>query len=225
MVIFFDGEYSGLDIRGGEGVLSLAAIDENDYNNIFEGECRLNIGQGYNLEAMKHNGIPISELYSNDRDSLEFTILSFFDWFKASSSKIPSLVSMNNPKDIEHLENAFEIVEVPSPLHYRNIDFHSVAHSFFNFLELKIPTNDKFESNLSMSLLAKLVNVPQEPKPHSTAINGALQTAEVYKRLVDGEKFLPIFSSYELPNYLIKFHKLRKELGDEIRGEFPEMFR
>jgi DNA polymerase III epsilon subunit-like protein len=206
MVIFYDGEYSGLDTSSGHGILSLAGIDGNDSNNRFYLECKLNKFQKFDSESLKYIGLSEEEIYSGEnRESLEKSIKSFRDWFlNSGSGKKSCLVSQNNPKDLEQLWNGFKIVGVSDPLHYRNLDLHSVAVTYHLLEGIEIPSNDKYESNLNSSYLSSLVGIPDEPKPHSTALLGALQTAEIYNRLIFGKNFLNEFKDYKVPSSLIK---------------------
>lgn len=216
MVVYFDGEYSGLDVRGGHGIISLAAIDGDNFKNKFEIECRVQATQTYDSESLKYVGIEPKKIYSFCRATLDDGLTGLTEFFKSCNNGVtPCLVSMNNPKDLEHLNNGYErlgISERDNPLHYRNIDLHSAAHSLYLIMGREIPSKDNLESVLNSRHLSELVGIPAEPNPHSTAIRGAEQTAEIHKRLVLGEKFLPMFDEFEIPEYLLKFHELKKEL-------------
>jgi hypothetical protein len=206
MVIFYDGEYSGLDTSCGHGILSIAGVDGNNSKNRFYLECKLNKSQTFDSESLNYIGLSKTEIYSGEnRESLESSMKQFYDWFLSSGSgKKSCLVSQNNPKDLEQLWNGFKIAEISDPLHYRNLDLHSVALTHHLLNGIDIPTNEKCESNLNSSYLSSLVGIPDEPKPHSTAILGALQTAEIYNRLIFGENFLEEFKEYKVPNLLIR---------------------
>jgi hypothetical protein len=41
--------------------------------------------------------------------------------------------------------------------------------------------------------LSKYIGISDESKPHSTVLAGALQTAEIYNRLIYGKQFLDEF--------------------------------
>ena len=129
----------------------------------------------------------------------------FNEWIlKVNNGKKSCLVSQNNPKDLEQLWNGFQIVGIEDPLHYRNLDLHSVAIAYHLLNNIEIPSSDKLESNLSSTYLSEFVGIPDEPKPHSTALAGVLQTAEIYNRLMFGKKLLEEFRQFEVPIYLLK---------------------
>jgi hypothetical protein len=178
MVIFYDGEYSGLDTTKGHGILSVAVIDGNNPKNRFYRECRLNECQTFDPFSLKIVDLNEKEIYTGkDKFTLESTMNDFQEWFlEVGGGKKECVVSQNNPKDLEQLWNGFKVALVKDPLHYRNLDLHTVAHTHHTQFKIEIPTNDKVESNLNSSYLSNYVGIPDEPKPHSTALACALQT-------------------------------------------------
>lgn len=205
MVIIYDGEYSGLETKLGHGILSIAAIELSNPRNIFYRECRLDSDQTFDPKALEVNGIHESELYSSSKASLYYSLLDFKDWILEINPKQKQcLVSQNNPKDLEHIENGYERIDVECPLSYRNLDFHSMAFAHHLYNGIKIPSNGTMESKIGLGYLSNFVGIPPEPQPHSTALAGAKQTAEIYSRLFFGKSLLEQFVEYEVPKYLKK---------------------
>ena len=200
MVIIYDGEYSGLYTKRGHGILSIAGIDFENPENIFFRECRLDSNQTFDRGSLGFVGLSEEEIYSKSRSSTKSSLSDFRDWiFEINARQKPCLLSQNNPKDLEHLENGYERIGVELPFHYRNLDLHSmgVAHHLINKIE--VPFHLDCESKLTLGYLSSLVGIPLEPKPHFTAIRGAMQTAEVYSRLFFGKNLLKEFQEFQVP--------------------------
>ena len=145
------------------------------------------------------------KIYSNSRESLETSLSDFKNWIEEiNSGQKLCLLSQNNPKDLEHLENGYNLINLENPFYFRNLDLHSIAITQHIINNFNIPSSSNFESNLNSRYLSEFVGIPPEPKPHSTALAGAKQTAEIFNRLVYNRNFIEDFKKFEVPKYLKK---------------------
>ena len=67
---------------------------------------------------------------------------------------------------------------------------------------IPIPSTPTMQSDINMTYLCEMVGIPPEQTPHSSALPGAIRTAEIYNRMLLGKKFMPEFFQYPIPQQL-----------------------
>ena len=77
-MIVFDMEMSGLD-SSENGILSLGAVDFDNQDNIFYGECKLREGALVNKQALEINGFTLEQIKNNPKSEKEL-LKEFLKW-------------------------------------------------------------------------------------------------------------------------------------------------
>ena len=198
-MIVIDGEFSGLD-HNKHGLLSLGAVDLNNPEKQFYGECRLEEWMTYTDEALWVNGFKKEDLYNPEKKSIKEMIGEFDEWLQTCST--PQLLVGQNPKsDIDFLKTSYDIADIEYPLGHRSIDTHSVV--FMKHLQLgKKILIEKWMYKINLDESLRFVWIRWwEPRPHN-ALTGAKCEAEVVSRVIYGKKLLPEFENIDMPDYL-----------------------
>ena len=135
-MIVIDGEFTGLNCSI-HSLVSLGAVDFNNPENQFYGECRIWEGATYDDIALGINGFSVEDINDPKKDSLEEMITKFDAWLKTCSS--PQLLIGQNPKsDIDFLVDSYKRAGIDYPLGHRSIDTHSVVFMKHMQIEKKI---------------------------------------------------------------------------------------
>lgn len=86
-MIVVDIETTGLDPKN-HSILSIGAIDMNNPENKFYGECQCEPGKLVSEQALEINGLVLSgEKYEN-LPSVEELVILFLDWFNTIEDKM-----------------------------------------------------------------------------------------------------------------------------------------
>ena len=197
-MIVVDGEFSGLDPNT-HAILSLGAIDMNDPEREFYGECQLPDWATTDPIAMQINGFSEAEIRDETKKTLGELAREFIEWAEAAEDR--TLAGQNVWNDWAMLNAAFTRNEIDWDLGHRILDLHSVVYSHMMARGEKVPT-DKNMSAINSHFICQYVGLPNEVDPHN-ALTGAKWEAEAFSRLFYGKNLLPEFEGDAIPAYLL----------------------
>ena len=198
-MIVIDIETTGI-IPWKNSIIDIGAIDFNNPDNRFSGQCLIREGAEISIKSLEINGYDIKQITENNDESFVIKhndlITEFIKWTEEIDDRTPC--SQNPRFDVSFLMEASQIADVQWTLGYRSIDLHTTAYNWFLINKREIDL-DKYTnaSALSLDRILEIVNLPAEPKPHK-AINGASLVAEAYSRLVFRKNLLREYKSYIL---------------------------
>ncbi|MHB1118180.1 MAG: 3'-5' exonuclease [Minisyncoccota bacterium] len=192
-MIVADIEASGLDYRN-HALLSIGAVDFENPERQFYGECRAWEGAHLDPEALAVNGFTETECLSPGKESLEELMARFHHWVEQSDDRI--LAGHNVSFDRDFLNNSFQRTKINFAFPFRTIDLHTLAYTTCRMKNIPIPQRNGHPS-LSLDTIMRLLGLPEEPKPH-VALMGAKVAAEAFSRLMYEKNLLPEFSGYPM---------------------------
>lgn len=196
-MIVVDGEFSGLDPNK-HAILSLGAIDMNDPDREFYGECQLPDWATTDPIAMQINGFSDDQIHDSTKMTLGELAHDFIAW--ADAAKDRTLAGQNVWNDWAMLNAAFRRNEIDWDLGHRILDLHSVVYAHLMSRRVSVPV-DKNMSAVNSDFICKYVGLPKEADPHN-ALTGAKWEAEAFSRLFYGKNLLPEFAEVPIPEYL-----------------------
>ncbi|MDP1625073.1 MAG: 3'-5' exonuclease [bacterium] len=196
-MIVIDVETTGTDWRY-HSILSIGAIDFDDPENEFYGECRAFKGAKIEPEALAINRFTESDAKDATKMSDKDLLLKFLAWVQGVGDK--TIAGENPSFDRDFLRAAAERYGIDWTFAYRTIDLHSVAyaHMLANGVE---PPSKNGHTGLNLPKIAAYCGLPENPKAHD-AHDDALYTAECLSRLVYGQNLVEALNPYPIPHHL-----------------------
>ncbi len=198
-MLVIDVETTGLDPNK-YSLLSIGAIDFENPERQFYGECKMWEGALISEDSLEINNFTEEDTQDPKKKSLESLMHEFKEWID-ESDKV-TLAGQNPSFDRDFLNNSFWRAGIDFKFAARNVDLHSVAYYDHIKRGITIPCKNK-HSDLSLDIVAQYTGLDSEPKPHN-ALNGAKLEAEAFSRIMLGKKLLPEFDEFEIPKYLQK---------------------
>ncbi|MGI0100514.1 MAG: 3'-5' exonuclease [Candidatus Micrarchaeaceae archaeon] len=196
-MIVIDLETSGLDHEE-DSILSIGAVDFQNPENQFYGECRLRSGATYNLESLKVNGFSVKDIKDKSKMSLHELITRFLDW--THSIYDVTLAGHNVQFDIKFLERSFGIYNMGWIFGHRNLDTHSLVYAHCLSRKVEMPYR-KNKSDITSDFVFSYVGLEKEMRPHNGLV-GAKMEAESISRIIYGRALLGEFKKFPVPQYL-----------------------
>lgn len=198
-MIVVDIEASGIDYRK-YSILSIGAIEFNNPQHQFYGECRIWDGAGIDPESLQVNGFTEEEARDPQKQSLKELMEAFHKWLYECDTADKTIAAQNVSFDRDYLNDSFVRSDINWQFSYRTIDTHSVAYADHIQRNIDIPLKNE-HSGLNLNTILNYVGIPREPDPHN-ALMGAKCQAEVLSRILHGKKLLPDFEQYDIPDFL-----------------------
>lgn len=198
-MIFLDVEGSGTNYQQ-HSVVSIGALDFDQPDNRFYGECRIWDGADIMDGALAVNGFTEAEITDPAKMPESQLVAEFLSWSEPIADR--TLCGQNVSYDRDMLRAAADRANCNWDLAYRTIDTHTLCwmHMVTHGLTPPIDTAHK-RSALNLDVILNYCGIPEEPHPHN-ALTGALCHAEVTSRLLYGRALLPEFVNYPLPKQL-----------------------
>ena len=187
-MIIVDVEFSGLDAEK-DSIVSIGAVELENPQNQFYGECKIWLGAHINPDALEVNGFSVEEINDTKKQSDGELVKNFIDW--AHNCSEHTLAGQNPSLDMEFIRNSAKRYHLDWNFAHRTIDLHSLC--FMHMIKQGIvpPISNK-RTDLDSDKIMKYVGIPVEPHPHN-ALNGAKFEAEAISRLLYDRKLLPEF--------------------------------
>ncbi|MEJ0053371.1 MAG: hypothetical protein WDN10_01400 [bacterium] len=195
-MIAVDAEMSGLDFEK-HSILSIGALDLDEPENRFYGECRAWDGAHIETDALVVNGFTVTEATDPRKQGEGELVQSFIAWSLSIAER--TLGGQNCAFDRMFIEAACRRSGIECPFAHRVIDAHSLTWLHMLKRGLTPPIDEKHRhSAINLTFALSYCGVPEEPKPHN-ALTGALCHAEVISRIAYTRKLLPEFAQYDIP--------------------------
>lgn len=195
-MLVVDVESSGMSPER-DSILSIGALDIENPEKRFYGECRVWDGAHINDEALAVNGFTHEQANDPTKKSEGGLIQEFLDWTEHLSDR--TITGQNPSFDRDFLRAAATRAHLAWNLAHRTIDTHTLCYMHI-IKSGEIPPLDPEHrrSTLDLDAILNYCGIPDEPMPHN-ALTGALSHAEVTSRLLYDKKLLPEFDQYEIP--------------------------
>ncbi len=195
-MICIDVEASGTDCNK-HSIVSLGAVDLDNPERRFYGECRVWEGAHIMKEALLVNGYTEEEVTDPTKQTEAELIKSFLLWTKDMSDR--TLVGQNISFDRDMVRVACDRADIDYDLAYRTLDTHTLCYMHIIKRGLPAPIDVQHRhSNLNLDAVLNYCGIPDEPDPHN-ALTGALCHTEVTSRLLFDKPLLPEFSQFSIP--------------------------
>lgn len=195
-MIIIDIEASGTEYVK-HSIVSLGALDFDNPEHRFYGECRIWDGAHYMEEALAVCGYTVEEITDPTKIPEGELVRQFLEWSQHMGDR--TLAGQNVSFDRDYVKAACEREGIAWDLAHRTIDTHTLCYMHMVKRGLKPPIDlEHRRSALNMDIVMNYCGIPEEPKPHN-ALTGALSHAEIISRLLYGKKLLPEFEQYEIP--------------------------
>ena len=195
-MIIIDIEASGTNYEK-HSIVSIGALDFDNSENRFYGECRIWDGAHIMDGALEVNGFTKEQILDSNKQSEAELVTAFMEWSQHMSDR--TLTGQNVSFDRDMLKHACDRANIPWDLAHRTIDTHTLCFMHMIKRGLTPPIDPQHRrSALNLDAILNYCGIPDEPEPHN-ALTGALSHAEVTSRLLYDKKLLPEFSQFEIP--------------------------
>lgn len=195
-MLIVDVETSGLTPEK-NSILSIGALDIDNPERRFYGECRLWDGAQVSDESMAINGFTEAEITDPGKKGEGELIREFMEWSQHLGNR--TLAGQNPSFDRDFLQAAARRERLSWDFAHRTVDTHTLCYMHMVKRGLAAPIDAQHRrSALDLDAILNYCGIPDEPMPHN-ALNGALSHAEVVSRLLYDRPLLPEFAAYPIP--------------------------
>ncbi|USN87889.1 MAG: 3'-5' exonuclease [Candidatus Nomurabacteria bacterium] len=195
-MIIIDIEASGTDYKK-HSIVSIGAIDYDNPDNRFYGECRIWEGAHIMEEALEIVGFSEEEINDPNKPTEAELTQSFLEWSQHMNDR--TLVGQNVSFDRDMLKAACDRADINWDMAHRTLDTHTMCWMHMVKRGLKPPIDEQHRRTaLNLDAVTKYCGIPEEPDPHN-ALTGAMIHAEITARLLYDKKLLPEFDQFEIP--------------------------
>jgi DNA polymerase-3 subunit epsilon len=194
-MIVLDVEASGLSPKA-DSIVSIGALDSENQQNRFYGECRVWDGAHVHDDALAINGFTTESLTDDSKQTEAELVGAFVTWALAIDTD-RTLAAQNVSFDFSFIEAACERAGIHFPFAKRTLDVHSLVWMHMVSRGEKPPLLNN-HSAISLDSALTYCGLPSEQKPHN-ALTGALAHAEVIARVAYNKLLLPEYSTFPIP--------------------------
>lgn len=195
-MLILDIEGSGTNYEK-HSIVSIGALDFNNPDNQFYGECRIWEGAHIMDGALEVNGFTEAEITDPSKKTEAELVKEFLAWAEPLPDR--TLAGQNVSYDRDMLRAGAERAGLDWHLAYRTIDTHTLCWMHMVKAGLTPPLDaEHHRSALNLDVVLNYCGIPDEPQPHN-ALTGAKSHAEVASRLLNDKKLLPEFEQFNIP--------------------------
>lgn len=195
-MLVIDIESSGMSPER-DSILSIGALDIENPERRFYGECRVWEGAHINDEALAVNGFTKEQANDPSKKREAELAQELLEWSQHLSDR--TIAGQNPSFDRDFLRAAANRAHLSWDLAHRTIDTHTLCYMHMVKRGLKPPLDPQHRrSSLDLDAILNYCGIPDEPMPHN-ALTGAISHAEVISRLLNDKKLLPEFEQYDIP--------------------------
>ena len=199
-MIIIDIETTGLSPHI-HAIIDIAAIEFENPSNQFHARCQIRAKAQSDLEALEYNGFTQAQLSDQTLPTTKQTITHFHNWAKGIAEK--TIAGQNPDFDLNFLKYNYQLYGLKWIFGHRKIDQHSLAYTKAIQTNYPIPSTKNNTSGFNSDEIMKFVGLPPEPRPHNSALNGAIWETEAFSRLIHGKNLLNQFQQHPIPDYLL----------------------
>ena len=195
-MLILDIEASGVNYEK-HSIVSIGAVDFENPDRRFYGECQIWEGAHVMDDALLVNGFTIEEITDPSKMTEAELATQFMEWTQQLADR--TLAGQNVSFDRDMLKAALGRVGQNWTLAYRTLDTHTMCWMHMVKRGLVPPIDPQHKrSALDLDAVLNYCGIPEEPQPHN-ALTGALSHCEVISRLLNNKALLPEFSQYQIP--------------------------
>lgn len=195
-MLIVDVEASGTEYHK-HSIVSIGALDFDNPDNRFYGECQIWDGAHIMDGALEVNGFTKEEITDSQKKTEAELVTEFLEWSQHLGDR--TLTGQNVSFDRDFIKAAAERAGLPWDLAYRTLDTHTFCwmHIINRGETPPIDTQHR-RSALNLDAVLNYCGIDDEPSPHN-ALTGALCHAEVTARLLYNKKLLTEFEHLPIP--------------------------
>lgn len=195
-MLIVDVEASGTEYHK-HSIVSIGALDFDNPDNRFYGECQIWDGAHIMDGALEVNGFTKEEITDPEKKTEAELVTEFLEWSQHLADR--TLTGQNISFDRDFIKAAAERAGIAWDLAYRTLDTHTLCWMHMTNRDLAPPIDEQHRrSALNLDAVLNYCGIEDEPHPHN-ALTGALSHAEVTSRLLYNRKLLPEFETEEIP--------------------------
>lgn len=177
-MIVVDTETSGLD-PAKHSILSIGAVDFDNPENCFYGECRLREGTLVEENALRINGFNLEQI-ENSTKSCEELLKEFLEWSRKINDR--TIAGHNVQFDISFLSESFRFYNLDWIFGHRHVDLHSVFYFYMLKNKLNIPFRSN-RSNIDLDFIIDYLKLKKGDSFHN-ALEDARLTCQAFSILL-----------------------------------------
>jgi DNA polymerase III epsilon subunit-like protein len=158
-------------------IVSIGAVDLQQPDRRFYGECTMWTGAHVMDDALAVNGFTMAEITDPDKQTEAELVTTFMAWTQDLIDRTPA--GQNVSFDRAYLEAACARAGIRFDLPFRTIDAHTLCYLHM-IKQNVIPPFDVEHKHSALNLdgVMNYCGLPDEPDPHN-ALTGAMSHAEV----------------------------------------------
>jgi DNA polymerase III epsilon subunit-like protein len=191
-MIVVDIETTGMEPKK-NSLLSIGALEFENPENTFYGECRADEGAEISNIALKINGFSREQIKDTKKQPSKELLESFVKW--GGKIKDRTIAGDNIWFDLGFLQEYFRKYKMRWIFGKKSVELHEISA-----LTAGVPW--------SLDAVLYMVGVPPRDSAHN-ALNDAELTAEAISRIIHGKKLLKKFRNFPVPD-IFKNNVLRK---------------
>ena len=196
-MIIVDTETTGTDWRH-HGLVSIGAVDFDNPENEFYGECRVFDGAHIEPGALAVNGFTEEEVRNPQARSEKELVEAFFAWAARVGDR--TIAGANPSFDRDFIRAVALRNHLDWPFAYRTVDLHSVAYAIM-LAKGHLPPSKNGHSDLDVPKILAYCGIPTTPRAHH-AQDDALYEAEAFSRLIYGVSAIEDLEPHPIPAHL-----------------------
>ncbi|MEX2368778.1 MAG: 3'-5' exonuclease [Candidatus Paceibacterota bacterium] len=193
-MIVLDTETTGLDV-GKNSLLSIGALELENPDNQFYGECRIFDGAVVHNQALEVNGFSQVEATDPEKPLPGELLKSFFMWSEGCMEK--DIAGHNVSFDTSFLLAEVARSDLKYPFSHRVVDTYSLAWIHMTQIGQEIPRKGGW-SGIDSDFIFKYVGITEERGEHN-ALEDAKLTAEAISRLAYDKQLLGEYKKFSIP--------------------------
>ncbi len=178
-MVILDIETSGLDARKCS-IISIGAIDFDNPEDEFYGECRIFLNASINPDSLKITGVTESYIKDSNKQSPEELLKKFLNWL--SDKKDQTIAGQNVHWDLDFLREQCKRSGIEYHFGHRIVDLHSIAYTKLLEKGETIPLRNN-RTDLDLDHILSLVGLQKRQGNHN-ALDDCKLTLECFKKFL-----------------------------------------
>lgn len=193
-MIVIDIETSGTDPEK-HSIISIGAIEFENPENEFYGECKIWDGAHIEEEALEINGFTKKDITDPTKQPLKVLMQGFLDWSEDINERTLGGHNLGS-FDVPFLISSAKRYGLNWNFAHRSIDTHTLTYMHLIKAGITPPVENN-RTAVNSSFIQNYIGIPKEPTPHN-ALNGAKVAAEAISRLLYSKSLLDEFKDQEI---------------------------
>lgn len=179
-MIILDIETSGLDPRK-SSLLSIGAIDFDNPDDSFYGECQVFQGAEINPKSLEITGFTNEQITDSKKTTTTNLLRNFLNWL--SEKKDQTIAGQNVHWDVEFLRQELNRSKIDYKLGHRIVDLHSVAYAKLLEQKKEIPLRNN-RTDLDLDRILQICGLQSRNGSHN-ALEDCRLTEQCFRKLLN----------------------------------------